>query len=88
MASAKHTAEEASDGVQLKILSREVAAVDGSTLPPFVAVSFTGCGGVLINNRSSLKSKITKSFQITAVNNRCGTTSFLGSPLADQGIIG
>jgi len=59
--------EEASDGVQLRILSRELAAFDGSTLPLFVAVSFTGCGGVLINNRSSLHSNITKSFKIISV---------------------
>jgi len=62
--SAEHTEEEASDGVQLRSLSRELAADDGSTLPLFVAVSFTGCGGVLINNRSSLQPGINDSFHI------------------------
>jgi len=42
--------------------SRELAAVDGSTPLLFVAISFTGCGGVLINNRSSLQANVNKSF--------------------------
>jgi len=61
---ADHTVETASEGVQLRILSRELlAADDGSELPLFdsVAALFTGGGGVLINNRSSLQSTITVS---------------------------
>jgi len=49
--------ERASEGVQLRILSRELLApVDGSELPLLdsVSASFTAGGGVFINNRSSL----------------------------------
>jgi len=52
---------ETSDGVQLRILSRELAAVEGSALLLGAVVSFNGCGGVLINNRSSLQANTTNS---------------------------
>ena len=54
--------ETVSEGVQLRILSRELLApVDGSELPVLDSVSaaFTGGGGVLINNRSSLPTTTT-----------------------------
>jgi len=51
-----------SEGVQLSILSRELLARvdDGSAVSLLVSVTvpFTGSGGVLINNRSSLHKKI------------------------------
>jgi len=56
----EHTLEAGSDGVQLRILSREPSeAVGGSELPHVDSVAALPVGGgVLINNRSSLPTAI------------------------------